>query len=137
MRVTVCEALGNLVFVDDLAIHNSEEVFLLGQEGLGRSSVEAALRTFTLTDLLEMCADSLLQHFESVFSVLRIQLGQVGNRADGGEDSVISGEDRFWAEGCDHGDAFGGTKSSQGSVLNIATLEDDGVTLCMRADGWA
>jgi hypothetical protein len=65
--------------------------YMHNEKGLGGpTSVEETSCTLALTNLLEMSSDTLLHDLKSVFGVSEVQLREVGDSSDCGQDAVIS-----------------------------------------------
>jgi len=90
--VRISKALYDLVIVDQFLQHRSKECLLFCNEALGGSSVESTMSSLAPTDFPKMSSDALLKHFHAVLAVLRVELRQVGDSSDSGQDRVVFDE---------------------------------------------
>lgn len=79
-----------------------QEPLLFLQERLEFLGRDAPARGPAVADLLEFGADALLKHLEAVLAELAVEVGQVGDGADGRQDGVIADEGVLGTEGGDH-----------------------------------
>jgi hypothetical protein len=123
--------LDDLAFFDDLVIHACQEFFLLLDEFLHSASVKATTSTFLFTHSLQLFANTLLKHLQTVFTVLIVQLWKIRYCTNSREDSVVFDGGRLGTERGNHGDAFSGTESTESLMFDVSALENNSTAL-----GW-
>jgi len=114
---------------NDFALHVLKELDLFTDEVPHAAGVEGTVGALLVTHVPVDVAATLLEHFEAVLGKLMVQLVEVRNGTDGGEDGVVLDGGRARAERSHHTDTLGGSQGTESLVLDVTTLEDDGGSL--------
>jgi hypothetical protein len=125
----------NKGFVNNLPVEMRKRLDLAVEEGLDGFYIRRA-GFHGITDVLEHLAYAGLGILELVFHSLPIEVGQVGDWTDRGEDCVVTDPWGSGSEGCYHCDAFLSTEGSEGLVVDVTTLQDDttSLELCQKVE---
>lgn len=118
------ELVGN-----DFALHVLKELDLFTDEVSHAAGVESTVGALLVTHVPVDVAATLFEHLEAVLGELVVQLVEVGNGTDGGEDGVVLDGGRARAERSHHTNTLGGTQGTEGLVLDVTALEDDSGSL--------
>ena len=113
-----------------LCIHMSQERLLLFHEIFHRLGIE----TLTGAKGLELIIKTGMKHRETILSELLIQHIKIRNRAHSRENSVVGEGMMLRTKGRNTSDALAASISTQGLVLDVATLKNDGTALSRTAD---
>lgn len=114
---------------NDFALHVLKELDLFTNEVPRAAGVEGTVGALLVTHVAVDVAATLLEHLEAVLGELVVQLVEVGNGTDGGEDGVVLDGGRARAERSHHTDTLGGSQGTESLVFDVTTLEDDSGSL--------
>ena len=118
-----------IINLDNLSEHRVNKGALLLQEVPHSGNVVLLLSQGQLALLLGLGAESLLEDLEAVFSVLVVELIEVADAANAGEDTLITDEGGLGSEGGDHGDTLAAAEGLESLVLDISALKNNSSTL--------
>jgi len=110
--------------------------FLLAKKSFQSLGIQLLTTSLILSQPFQLGTNTLFENLQSVSAELIIELREVGNGPDGGEDGVVFDGVRFGPEGRYHGNSLGCTKGAEGLVFYISSLQDYGTSLQYLLAKW-